>query len=243
MRDIMSLQKDPIEGIAIDVNPDDCKKLTAMIIGTRDTPYEDGMFFFSVEFPDQYPFVPPKVLFLNQNPQMRYHPNMYERGKVCLSILGTWSGPSWTSVQTLASVLLVLQSLFQEEPLRCEPGHENDKPSYIQRYNDIVEHEVIRCCYCLSPRTMRLYEGFKDAILSHLQNSRERMIGRVNELAKTDDREIVAPSPFSRIHIKTDYNSILEKVNQIMKQYSITGTADTADNKSNLVDIQLKNDS
>ena len=33
-------------------------------------------------------------------------------GKVCLSILGTWSGPSWTHTMDITIVLLTIQSLL-----------------------------------------------------------------------------------------------------------------------------------
>ena len=29
------------------------------------------------------------------NTQVRFNPNLYNCGKVCLSLLGTWSGPGW----------------------------------------------------------------------------------------------------------------------------------------------------
>ena len=216
MRDIMSLQKNPIDGISIYVNPDNCKSVIAMIIGSCDTPYEDGMFFFSVDFPDQYPFVPPKVLFLNPNPKMRYHPNMYEKGKVCLSILGTWSGPSWTSVQTLSSVLIVLQSLFQDEPLRCEPGHDNDSKKIVQRYSEIVEHEVLHHCYTMSPRIYKYYSSlFKEQMKLHYSRSIDRVQKRIDHLNSFEPKKIVAPNPFSRIRITTNYSMLAKKIRNL----------------------------
>ena len=216
MRDIMSLQKNPIDGISIYVNPDNCKNVIAMIVGSCDTPYEDGMFFFSVDFPDQYPFVPPKVLFLNPNPKMRYHPNMYEKGKVCLSILGTWSGPSWTSVQTLSSVLLVLHSLFQDEPLRCEPGHDNDSKNIVQRYSDIVEHEVLHHCYTMSPRIYKYYSSlFRDQMKDHICLSIDRVQKRVDHLNSLEPKLIIAPNPFSRIRITTNYSLLVKRIKNL----------------------------
>lgn len=40
--------------------------LRAVIIGAEGTPYHDGLFFFDVSFPDNYPLVPPVCLcYLN----------------------------------------------------------------------------------------------------------------------------------------------------------------------------------
>ena len=39
--------------------------------------------------------------------RVRFNPNLYACGKVCLSLLGTWSGPSWVPGQsTLLQVRL-----------------------------------------------------------------------------------------------------------------------------------------
>ena len=84
------------------------------------TPYEFGMYLFSVKIPDDYPFQPPKVKHLTTDGVFRTNPNLYANGKVCLSILGTWSGPGWTQILTLRTVLLSIQTLFCEDPLQNE---------------------------------------------------------------------------------------------------------------------------
>lgn len=44
---------------------------------------------------------------------MRFNPNLYNCGKVCLSLLGTWSGPGWDpKTSTLLQVLISIQSLI-----------------------------------------------------------------------------------------------------------------------------------
>lgn len=93
-----------------------------MIIGPKGTPYEDGYLFFKIVFPTNYPYHPPNVEFLNKNKYIRIHPNLYSCGKVCLSILGTWSGPSWKETMSLNTVALSIQSILTENPLTNEPG-------------------------------------------------------------------------------------------------------------------------
>lgn len=78
------------------------------------------MYLFSVKIPDDYPFQPPKVKHLTTDGVFRTNPNLYANGKVCLSILGTWSGPGWTQILTLRTVLLSIQTLFCEDPLQNE---------------------------------------------------------------------------------------------------------------------------
>lgn len=64
--------------------------LSAIIEGTTDTPYEDGLFCFDLQFPASYPAVPPLVHYRSYG--YRINPNLYENGRVCLSILNTWTG-------------------------------------------------------------------------------------------------------------------------------------------------------
>lgn len=80
---------------------------------------------------------------------VRFNPNLYANGKVCLSILGTWSGPGWTQVQTMLSTLLSIQSLMNSKPYQNEPGFEYERKSGdIKKYNDCILHETLRVAVC-----------------------------------------------------------------------------------------------
>jgi ubiquitin-protein ligase len=66
-------------------------ELHAVIAGVADTPYQAGFFHFTLLFPSNYPLAPPRVtLRTTGNGTVRFNPNLYSCGKVCLSILGTW---------------------------------------------------------------------------------------------------------------------------------------------------------
>ncbi|ESQ48431.1 hypothetical protein EUTSA_v10020387mg [Eutrema salsugineum] len=101
--------------------------LRAVIIGAKGTPYHDGLFFFDIFFPDTYPSVPPVVHY--QSGGLRINPNLYNCGKVCLSLLGTWSGSQrekWIpNNSTMLQVLVSIQGLIlNEKPYFNEPGYE-----------------------------------------------------------------------------------------------------------------------
>ena len=88
--------------------------MKACIIGADDTPYANGVFIFDIFFPAEYPNVPPKVLLVTTgNGKIRFNPNLYSNGYVCLSILGTWSGSSpcenWNP--ETSSLMYVLMSI------------------------------------------------------------------------------------------------------------------------------------
>ena len=58
-----------------------------MIKGPAKTPYEDGIFLFDAQLPADYPKVPPVFHYVSYCSD-RLNPNLYENGKVCVSLLG-----------------------------------------------------------------------------------------------------------------------------------------------------------
>jgi len=127
INDLLDLKENPIPDIYININKENIYNQHAMIIGPKGTPYFGGYYFFEINFPKTYPNKPPKVKFLTIDNEVRFHPNLYQEGKVCLSILGTWSGPPWTKIMTLKTVLLSIQSLLDDIPIRNEPSFEKTK--------------------------------------------------------------------------------------------------------------------
>jgi len=64
-----------------------------LITGPAGTPYSNGCFEFDVYFPSDYPNAPMMInLETTGRQRIRFNPNLYTDGKVCLSILNTWHG-------------------------------------------------------------------------------------------------------------------------------------------------------
>ena len=113
------------ESIWLRTNSNKITEFTALMRGVED-PYEGGFYVFDITIPNEYPHFPPKVKFLTfLQTSINCNPNLYgDSGKVCLSILGTFSGPSWTPVMNIESVCRQIQALLVPEPLENEPGWE-----------------------------------------------------------------------------------------------------------------------
>lgn len=98
--------------------------------GPEDTPYSGGCFIFDIFFPPEYPDVAPQVnLCTTGGGRVRFNPNLYNCGKVCLSLLGTWQGgrgEGWEPhASTMVQVLISIQSLILvPAPYFNEPGYE-----------------------------------------------------------------------------------------------------------------------
>lgn len=61
-----------------------------MIAGPEGTPYAGGLFEFDCFLPLDFPDSPPLVnLATTGGGTVRFNPNLYENGKVCLSLLGS----------------------------------------------------------------------------------------------------------------------------------------------------------
>ena len=149
LKDVKQIIKNPLtdNGIYYSHDESDMMKGYAMIVGPSDTPYFGGFYFFKFDFPYDYPFSPPKVTYMTNDGFTRFNPNLYKCGKVCVSILNTWSGDKWSSCQTLNSVLLTLCSLLNDAPLENEPGQSKKSRDFIA-YQKSIEFSNINFAIC-----------------------------------------------------------------------------------------------
>lgn len=110
--------------------------LRVLIVGPVATPYEYAPFVIDLYLSPEFPSVPPDVVFQSWTAvgglggTGRVNPNLYEDGKICLSLLGTWEGDrgeGWNAGQS--TVLQVLVSLLGlvlvREPYFNEAGYEH----------------------------------------------------------------------------------------------------------------------
>lgn len=142
--DIKDMRKSPIENIHYVPDEENILNGYALIVGPPNTPYEYGNFLFEFHFSEKYPYEPPKVVYKSNDGATRFNPNLYRSGKVCLSILNTWSGEQWSACQTLRSVLLTLQMTLNEMPLVNEPGvDEKLHMGSILKYNKMVHFKTL----------------------------------------------------------------------------------------------------
>jgi ubiquitin-conjugating enzyme E2 C len=102
----MDLMLHPTPGISAFPSDENMSIWTATIDGPSSTPYESLIFKLTFDFPTNYPYAPPVVLFKTPI----YHPNVDFSGRICLDILKD----KWSAVYNIGTVLLSLQSLLGE---------------------------------------------------------------------------------------------------------------------------------
>lgn len=107
LRELKTIHEDetvPYLSVApIDGNLRNC---LASMEGAPETPYEGGIFWLHIDFPEDYPLKPPIVTFLTPV----YHPNIDQHGRIGIDILeASWS-PCLQTQHILLSILSVLHN-------------------------------------------------------------------------------------------------------------------------------------
>jgi len=212
--DIKSLKDDSLrkEKIYIHWNEDNVFNVKALIIGPDDTPYEGGFYFFDIYFPENYPFVPPKVSFMTKYANIRFNPNLYTCGKVCLSILNTWHGPSWTPANTLSSVLMSLLGLvFIKEPLMNEPGHEEVPKHVLNDYNSIIQFYNFKTLLITLKYIHKDFQPFANIVKSYFMENIEKYKKKLNELLQKKQDDIYY-CPTYNIQAQCNYLPFIDEI-------------------------------
>ncbi|XP_052130198.1 ubiquitin-conjugating enzyme E2 Z-like [Frankliniella occidentalis] len=145
MIDIASLMDNPPCGVTAHIDDEDFTIVHALISGATNTPYNGGFFYFILKCTSDYPLSPPKVKLMTTGAgTVRFNPNFYSCGKVCLSILGTWFGPGWLPSHTIEGVLISIQSVMCENPIYNEPGFDEEaEPLAVEQYNLYVQTKTL----------------------------------------------------------------------------------------------------
>ena len=129
MKELKALQKEPIPNCSAGPTSNDMTHWQATIFGPEDSPFEGGVFYLDIEFPNDYPFKAPKVSFRTKI----YHPNVNSRGTICLDILKN----EWTPALTIGKVLLSICSLLTD-PNPDDPLDQNITRQYKTDYEEYL---------------------------------------------------------------------------------------------------------
>jgi len=112
-KELVELERDPPGNVSAGPEGDDVFKWKATIIGPEGSPYQGGTFFLNINFPQDYPFKPPKITFDTKI----YHPNISAQGGICLDILKDQWSPALTISRVLLSISSLLNDPNPEDPL------------------------------------------------------------------------------------------------------------------------------
>jgi ubiquitin-conjugating enzyme E2 R len=154
--ELKSIQEEPIEGFRVHLlNDDNLFDWEVAIFGPPDTLYQAGYFKAHMRFPPDYPYSPPTVRFQTKV----WHPNVYENGDLCISILhppvddpqsGELPCERWNPTQNVRTILLSVVSLLNE-PNTSSPANVDASVMYRRwkeskgkdkEYENIIRKQV-----------------------------------------------------------------------------------------------------
>jgi ubiquitin-protein ligase len=192
IKDVKEMLRAPLISHGVYYQHDEINLLKgyALVIGSKDTPYENGYYFFELDYPANYPHSPPKVKYYTNDGYTRFNPNLYKCGKVCLSILNTWRGDQWSACQTISSVLLALCTVFNDNPLLNEPGVTTAHPD-VKKYNKVIQ-----------------YKNYEIAIMQMVK----RIVLAADLDENTDFGKFIVFKDILKTHFLENYVSIKDKI-------------------------------
>lgn len=224
IEDIKEITKNPLESQGIYYKHDETNMLVgyAMIIGPDDTPYQKGFYFFKFNFPTNYPLSPPKVDYMTNDGHTRFNPNLYRNGKVCLSVLNTWKGDSWTGCQTISSVLLHLCTTLNNEPLCNEPGVSHHHKDY-KSYNSIINYKNYEVAILgIIQRKSHIYpeiaDHFKDEIKTIITKNLPLIISNLEQLVIDNPNVETFWTSLYNMKVNVNYKEILSECQVELKK-------------------------
>uniref|UniRef100_A0A1I8HV70 E2 ubiquitin-conjugating enzyme n=3 Tax=Macrostomum lignano TaxID=282301 RepID=A0A1I8HV70_9PLAT len=122
-----------------DVQVDDNNILvwSGLIVPEKE-PYNQRAFRVRIEFPVEYPFKPPKVTFKTKI----YHPNIDEKGQVCLPIINpeNWK-PATKTDQVVQALVAMVHDPEPENPLRGDLAEEylRDRKKFMKSAEEFTK--------------------------------------------------------------------------------------------------------
>lgn len=139
-REIKLLKKDPVPGVEFEFDPDDLFFVIATLQGGKDTPYEGGVFTVTLKIPTTYPKDPPNVLF---NTRI-FHPNINERGVVCMNVLKKDWSPGYQLSSLMNFIIALLAAPNTEDPLNNEAArlYDDDVKNGTDKFNQRAKSET-----------------------------------------------------------------------------------------------------
>ena len=169
----------------------------AIIMGSNDCPYGHGAFEYDIFFDDKYPNEPPKMnLTTTGSGAVRFNPNLYNCGKVCLSLLGTWRGQAnenWDAkYSTIMQVLVSTQAIIMSDLVYFnEPGFEGEMNTPEGDKKNEAYCNIVRYCnikFAMLGQLKNPSKGFETVIRRHFYLKKDEILKEVKSWIDLADK-------------------------------------------------------
>ncbi|KAH8383142.1 hypothetical protein KR009_007087 [Drosophila setifemur] len=183
-REYRMLQASLPPGVFVRAYEDRMDLISVMMLGPQRTPYQNALFFFDFQMGRDFPKSPPVCHYISYCTE-RLNPNLYEEGKVCVSLLGTWSGRDtevWTPASTMLQVLVSIQGLILvDEPYYNEAGYEKQRGTQLGNENSRVYNEmaIIKIAHSTVKQLKNPPLVFRSELIEHFKEFGSELHGRM----------------------------------------------------------------
>jgi len=131
-KQVMELLKRPSDSVKYAPNESDILDIQADIYGPVGTPYAGGSFRCKLVLSNEFPKVPPKGFFLTKI----FHPNVSEKGEICVNTLKKdWDPSNWSFQHVFEVIRCLLIVPFPESALNEEAGK-----VFMEDYEEYFTH-------------------------------------------------------------------------------------------------------
>ncbi len=222
-KDIVDIIKNPLSdnGIYYAHDEENMLKGYAIIFGPDDTIYRYGGYCFEFNFPSNYPFSPPKLKYLTNDNETRFHPNLYRNGKVCISILNTWKGEQWTSCQTIKSILLMLVTLLHNKSLLNEPGIKETHSSF-KSYHEIITYKNLEIAILRNLKKKMLHLGkcscFFSIYKKYIYENKNKIIEYITDLKNKNKKKSRVTARIYSMGCIIDYDELHKEFIKVINE-------------------------
>jgi len=137
-KELDNIKNEPPANCSAGPDNDDIFNWSATVIGPSGSPYEGGIFYLNIVFPQNYPFKPPKITFITKV----YHPNINSSGGICLDILKDQWSPALTIDKVLLSICSLLTNPNPDDPLVIDIAdqYKNNRVAYDMTARDWTQY-------------------------------------------------------------------------------------------------------
>lgn len=217
--------------------------MKVLITGPVETPYANGCFEFDVYFPPDYPNSPMLInMETTGHRTIRFNPNLYNDGKVCLSVLNTWHGrpeEKWNAqTSSFLQVLVSIQSLILvPEPYFNEPGYERSRgtPSGNQsskEYNANICQASVK--WAMLEQVRNPCPCFKEVIHTHFWFKKREIIKQIEQWiadmeGQGNDRRNGRTISLNTIALKRHFKQLREELNKLKPPPGLEDLAEQLD--------------
>lgn len=230
-----SLMRDSLPpGVWVRTYQDRLDLCSFMIRGPHNTPYEDGLFAFDVQFSADYPRSPPLCHYVSYCSE-RLNPNLYVEGRVCVSLLGTWMGRDtevWGLNSTLLQLIVSIQGLILvSEPYYNEAGYEKQIDSQqgcenSRTYNEMVVLKLVQSMTVMLQRPPEVFETeMKEHFAQHAMSMYDRLNGWcdlsiTNTSSNKPDFPLLPVSKGLRLSLNTALDRFKSTLSKVLSDFN-----------------------